>query len=130
MEVSMKSNPFRRLVAALLVVCLSTTGMLPAYAGIVSTETVITGADRGQIASFVQRADVQTRLQAMGVNPLEVEARVAALSDQEAALLAAQLDELPAGGGDLLWWAVAIFLVLLFTDLMGWTSIFPFSKKK
>jgi len=126
----MKSNPFRRLVAALLVLCLSTTGMLPAYAGIVSTETVIAGAERVQIASFVQRADVQTRLQAMGVNPLEVEARVAALSDAEAALLAAQLDELPAGSGDLLWWAVAIFLILLFTDLMGWTSIFPFTKKK
>ena len=126
----MKSNPFRRLVAGLLVLCLSTTGMLPAYAGIVSTETVIAGAERVQIASFVQRADVQTRLQAMGVNPLEVEARVAALSDAEAALLAAQLDELPAGSGDLLWWAVAIFLILLFTDLMGWTSIFPFTKKK
>lgn len=126
----MKSNLFRRLVAGLLALCLSATGTLPAYAGIVTTETAIAGAERVQLAGFVERADVQARLQAMGVDPREVQKRVAALSDEEAAQLAAQLDELPAGGSDLLWWAVAIFLILLFTDLMGWTSIFPFTKKK
>jgi hypothetical protein len=126
----MKSSLFRRLVAGLLALCLSATGMLPAYAGIVSTETAIAGAERGQIAGFVQRADVQARLQAMGVDPREVQKRVAALSDVEAAQLAAQLDQLPAGGSDLLWWAVAIFLILLFTDMMGWTHIFPFTQKK
>jgi len=125
----MKSNCFRRLVAGLLVLCLSATGMLPAYAGIVSTEAMTAGVERGQLAAFVQRADVQARLQALGVEPREVQARVAALSDQEAAQLVARLDELPAGGMDVLWWAVAIFLVLLFTDLMGWTHIFPFTKK-
>lgn len=126
----MKSSLFRRLVAGLLALCLSATGTLPAYAGIVSTETAIAGAERGQIAGFVQRADVQARLQAMGVDPREVQKRVAALSDVEAAQLAAQLDQLPAGGSDLIWWLVAIFLVLLFTDMMGWTHIFPFTQKK
>jgi uncharacterized Fe-S cluster-containing radical SAM superfamily protein len=130
MEVFMKPNPFRRLVAGLLVLCLSATGTLPAYAGIVATDTVIAGADRGQLTSFVQRADVQARLQALGVEPREVQARVAALSDEEAAQLAARLDQLPAGSGDLIWWAVAIFLILLFTDMMGWTHIFPFTQKK
>lgn len=125
----MKSNLFRRLVAGLLALCLSVTGILPAVAGIVATDTVIAGVDRGQLEGFVQRTDVQARLQAMGVDPREVQKRVAALSDEEAAQLAAQLDELPAGGADLLWWLVAIFLVLLFTDLMGWTKIFPFTQK-
>jgi len=125
----MKSNPIRRLVAALLVLCLSTTGMLPAYAGIVSTETVIAGTERGQIAGVVQRADVQARLQAMGVDPLEVQARVAALSDEEAAHLAARLDDLPAGSSDVLGVLLIVFLVLLFTDIMGWTKIFPFTRQ-
>jgi len=126
----MKANRFRRLVAGLLALCLSVTGTLPAYAGIVSTETAIAGAERGQISGFVQRADVQARLQAMGVDPREVQKRVAALSDEEAMQLAAQMNELPAGGMDLIWWLVAIFLVLLFTDMMGWTHIFPFTQKK
>jgi hypothetical protein len=56
-----------------------------------------------------------------------VEARVAALSDEEAAQLAARLDELPAGGSDFLTIALIVFLVLLFTDIMGYTKVFPFT---
>ena len=124
----MKSTRFRRFVASLLVLCVSATGTLPAYAGIVGTETVIAGAQSGKLAGVVQRADVQARLQAMGVDPREVEARVAALSDEEAAQLAARLDELPAGGSDVLAVALIVFLVLLFTDIMGYTKIFPFTR--
>lgn len=118
----------RRFVASLLVLCLSATGTLPAFAGIVGTETVIAGAQSGKLAGVVQRADVQARLQAMGVDPREVAARVAALSDEEAAQLAARLEELPAGGSDVLAVALIVFLVLLFTDIMGYTKIFPFTR--
>jgi hypothetical protein len=124
----MKSTRFRRFVASLLVLCVSATGTLPAYAGIVGTETVIAGTQSGKLAGVVQRADVQARLQAMGVDPREVEARVAALSDEEAAQLAARLEELPAGGSDVLAVALIVFLVLLFTDIMGYTKIFPFTR--
>jgi hypothetical protein len=124
----MKSTRFRRFVASLLVLCVSASGTLPAYAGIVGTETVIAGAQSSKLAGVVQRADVQARLQAMGVDPREVEARVAALSDQEAAQLAARLEELPAGGSDVLAVALIVFLVLLFTDIMGYTKVFPFTR--
>ncbi len=123
----MKLTSFRRFVASLLILCVSATGTLPAYAGIVGTETVVAGAQHGKLAAVVQRADVQARLQAMGADPREVEARVAALSDEEAAQLAARLDELPAGG-DVLGVVLIVFLVLLFTDIMGWTKIFPFTR--
>ena len=124
----MKLSRFRRVVACLLVLCLSATGTFPAYAGIVGTEAVITGVERGQIASVLQRNEVQSRLRAMGVDPAEVQARVAALSDEEAAQLAARLDHLPAGGSDFLTVALIVFLVLLFTDIMGYTKIFPFTR--
>jgi uncharacterized Fe-S cluster-containing radical SAM superfamily protein len=123
----MKSMRFRRLIAGLLALSLCATGTLPAYAGIVGTHTVIAGADRGMLGVVVDRADVRARLQAMGVDPRELQARVAALSDEEAAQLAARLDELPAGG-DVLGVLVFVFLVLLFTDIMGWTKIFPFTR--
>jgi hypothetical protein len=124
----MKSTGFRRLVAGLLALCLCATGTLPAYAGIVGTPAVIGGLERGAIADVVQRADVVERLQALGVDPREVAARVAALSDEEAAQLAARLEELPAGGSDILAVALIVFLVLLFTDIMGYTKIFPFTR--
>jgi hypothetical protein len=118
---------FRRAVAALLVICLSGAGITPSYAGIVGSETVVVGAARSHVASVLQRSEVRARLQAMGVDPSEVQARVAALSDEEAAQLAARLDELPAGGSDFLMIALIVFLVLLFTDIMGYTKVFPFT---
>jgi hypothetical protein len=123
----MRMSRFRRAVAALLVICLSGAGIAPSYAGIVGSETVVVGAAHNHVASVLQRSEVRTHLQAMGVDPSEVQARVAALSDDEAAQLAARLDELPAGG-DVLGVLLIVFLVLLFTDIMGWTKVFPFTR--
>ncbi len=119
---------FRRVMAGLLIVCMGgLTAPLPALAGIVGTDTVVAGAERERLANMLDRSEVRARLQTLGVDPVNAKARVAALSDAEAAKLAAQLDELPAGG-DLVGAAVLIFLVLLFTDIMGYTKIFPFTR--
>ena len=119
---------FRRMVAGLVIVCLGGTGLvLPAHAGIVSSEALVAGAQQERLAGLLERDDVQARLKAYGVDPAQAQARVAALTDEEAARLAAQIDELPAGG-DVLGAAVLIFLVLLFTDVMGYTKIFPFTR--
>jgi hypothetical protein len=118
----------RRVVAGLLIVCIGSIGApLQAHAGIVGTDTVVAGGERERLTSLLERGEVSARLEALGVDPAKVRDRVAALSDGEAAQLAAQLDELPAGG-DVLGVAVLIFLVLLFTDIMGYTKIFPFTR--
>lgn len=119
---------FRRVMAGLLIVCMGgLTAPLPALAGIVGTDTVVAGVERGRLASLLERGDVRARLESLGVDATDARARVAALSDAEAAQLAAQMDELPAGG-DLLGAAVLVFLVLLATDIMGYTKIFPFTR--
>lgn len=120
---------FRRFVAATLIVCMGGFAVpVPALAGIVSTDAVAAGAERERLTSLIDRHDVRERLQALGVDPANAKARVAALSDEEAAQLASQLDELPAGGADVLVVALIVFLVLLFTDVMGYTKIFPFTR--
>jgi len=119
---------FRRVMAGLLIVCMGGfSAPLPALAGIVSTDAVVAGVERERLAGMLERSEVQERLQALGVDPANARARVAALSDVDAAQLAAQIDELPAGG-DILVAAVLIFLVLLVTDMMGYTKIFPFTR--
>lgn len=102
---------------------------LPAHAAWLDTGRVL-DAERGRatLAGQLQRAEVRDRLAALGVDPLQAERRVAALSDEEAAELARRLDELPAGG-DIVGAAVFVFLVLLITDIAGLTDIFPFVKK-
>jgi hypothetical protein len=119
---------FRRMGAGVVIVCLGSTGLvLPAYAGIVSSEALVAGAQQERLAGLLERSDVQARLKAYGVDPAQAQARVAALTDEEAARLAAQIDELPAGG-DVLGVALIVFLVLLFTDIMGYTKIVPFTR--
>jgi hypothetical protein len=123
---------FRRLLAATLIVSLTGAG-LPARAGMLATDTALkqTSAARERIATALERRDVRTQLQALGVNPADVGARVAALSDDEAAQLAARIDQLPAGGdgvGAVVGALVLIFIVLLITDILGLTHVFPFTK--
>jgi hypothetical protein len=74
---------------------------------------------------------VQSQLQAYGVSREQAKARVAALSDAEAAQLLAQIESLPAGGdlgGALISAVLIVFLVLLLTDILGLTKVFPFTK--
>jgi Family of unknown function (DUF6627) len=124
----MKSR-IRRFLAGLLVVCMGSVAVpVPALAGIVSTDAIVSGAQRERLVVLLERSDVQARLKALGVDAAAAKARVAALSDAQAAQLAAQLDELPAGGTDLLVVGLIVFLVLLFTDVMGYTKVFPFTR--
>jgi len=78
-------------------------------------------------SGLLERSDVRAQLQAYGVDPADVKARVAALSEEEAAQVAAQIDSVPAGGS-VLGVLVFVFIVLLITDILGFTKIFPFTK--
>jgi len=53
---------------------------------------------------------------------------VAALSDDEVGKLAANIDALPAGGADIIGAILLVFIVLLITDILGFTKIFPFTR--
>jgi hypothetical protein len=91
----------------------------------VATEAAV-AADRGTIYRMLDRADVRAQLEARGVNPAQVKARVAALTDEEAADIAARIDEMPAGG--ILGLILLVFVILLITDILGLTKIFPFTR--
>ncbi|BDU52632.1 hypothetical protein LINBF2_08670 [Limnohabitans sp. INBF002] len=57
-----------------------------------------TEQDRAKVQSFVERATVKEKLEAMGVAGLLAKDRVAALSEQEVHALAERIDAMPAGG--------------------------------
>ena len=123
---------FRRSVSTALIVSMVGMGLpLSAQAGMVPTTTVAAEPAKERIVSLIERSDVRAQLQAIGVNPNDAKTRVAALSDAEAAQLAARFDSLPAGGdggGSIIGALVLIFLVLLLTDILGFTHVFPFTK--
>ena len=123
---------FRRSISIALIVSMLGMGLpLSAQAGMVPTPTIAAQPAKERIMGLIERSDVRAQLHAFGVNPADAKARVAALSDAEAAQLAARFDSLPAagdGGGSIIGALVLIFLVLLLTDILGFTHVFPFTK--
>ncbi len=86
---------------------------------------------RAQVMAALARTEVQAQMQALGVSAAEARERVASLSDSEIEALAGRLHEEPAGGnavGVIIGAAVFIFIVLLITDILGVTDVFPFVK--
>jgi hypothetical protein len=107
-----------------------------AIAAMVSTEDLMNSDKAAEARAFISevlaREDIQNALIAQGIDPLEAQARVDSLSDAEAVRFAGMIEQLPAGGSVawILGLAVFVFLVLLVTDILGFTDIFPFVKKK
>ncbi|SFT85241.1 hypothetical protein SAMN04487956_12531 [Halomonas saccharevitans] len=120
------------LIAALVLGSLPVAAA-PASPGsdLITTQDVLTAersqGDRERISAVLARDDVQEQLVAQGVDPAEVEARVAALSDAEAAQMADQLEQLPAGAS-VVGALFAVFVILLVTDILGLTNVFPFTR--
>ena len=135
MNRSRTSFKLTALVMAAVVLLLSIpSGM--ARAGLVATEQVVAERtaheDRARVLNFLQREDVRKHLTRFGVKPDEAAARVDALSDAEVRQVAGQVDRVPAGQnaiGIIVGAIVLIFIILLVTDLLGLTDIFPFVKK-
>lgn len=123
-----------RATAAAVLVSFTSAGLwMPvSQAGMVSNAEIFAPAQvqdaRDRVAAALARADVRQALAARGVDATQVESRVAALTDEEVNRVAGQLDNLPAGG-DALGVVVLLFLVLLITDILGVTDVFPFVKK-
>ncbi|MEA2119339.1 PA2779 family protein [Halovibrio sp. HP20-50] len=121
------------LIAALVITSLpvAATPTAPQSMDLVSTQSVLAadraGADRERINEILARADVQDQLLKQGVDLDEVEARVAALSDAEAQQMADQLEQLPAGAG-VVGALFAVFVILLVTDILGLTDVYPFTR--
>ena len=108
------------------------TSLLPvAQASMVSTESLIQDQqvqwNKSELSMLVERDDVKLQLQNMGVDINDVQARIDALTDDEIQQMSANLNEMPAGG-DVLGIALTVFIVLVITDLLGATNIFPFIK--
>jgi hypothetical protein len=130
----MTRSLFARAVALTMATVLLLTS-LPvgvAQAALITTDQVLSDSaqdERRKVEAFLQRQDVRDQMVAFGVEPDEAAARVASLSDGEIRQIAGQIDRLPAGQGvlvALIGAAVFVFIVLLITDLLGLTNIFPF----
>lgn len=118
----------RRSWALMLVVSIFATSLQhAATAGVISTQQYLAAVDRdaalARIDAVLAREEVRNQLEQLGVDSAVTDARIAALTDQELAELATDLENMPAGG-DLLGVVGVVFLVLLILELVGVIDIF------
>ncbi|MEQ9106776.1 MAG: PA2779 family protein [Limnobacter sp.] len=102
----------------------------PVHAAIVSTEEAVVmhqQQDRSELKQFFDREDIAKALQARGVSPEAAKARVDSMTEEEAQKLAAHIENAPAGAG-VLGILFTVFIVLLVTDILGLTKVFPFTR--
>ena len=120
----------KRLIASTLVVsCTLMSLPMHAQAGIVPTEAVLPAdsAARDKVQSFFAREDVRAAMAAKGVDGDAALKRVDAMTDAEINQLAGRIDTAPAGG-EVLGLLFTVFIVLLVTDILGLTKVFPFTR--
>lgn len=128
------TSRFHRALAGMLMLTTSLTSVTASAAAIspeaVLAETTRSALDsqRAELAQWLQRDDIRSQMQALGVDPRLAEERVAALSDAEVQDLHGRLDEARVAGSGVVGALVFIFVLLLVTDLLGLTKVFPFTR--
>ena len=115
----------KRILSTLLVALVSLLVVVPGQAAMVGTaqmqqEQNLTSID---MQSVSQKRDwILEQLVVGGVDKANAQLRVAAMTDAQVQTLFQRIDESAAGGASAL---LIIFLILLFTELMGYTDIIP-----
>lgn len=101
----------------------------------ISTEQVAIAAattqvmqGREEVLSMLSCDYVQSAFVKRGIDPLEAKLRIPAFTDDEANCLVTQIDESPAGAGGVIGAIILVFFVLLLTDIIGFTKVFPFTR--
>ena len=119
------------------IMLLIATPYQPLLAAMVPTEAtldkIIAQDARDHLKTLISRNEIKDALITQGIDPDEAKARVDSLSDAEAIEVAGKIEQLPAGRGvfgAILGAALIVFIVLLITDILGYTDVFPFVKSQ
>ena len=110
---------------------LATQAITMAQAEMLGTDQAINKytalANRNALMDELQRAEIQAEIVALGIDPAEAEARLAALSDAEIATMLTQMEN-DSAGADVVGTLFTIFVILLVTDLLCLTRFFNFTR--
>ncbi len=124
---------FKKIISIILSVGMISLSLVQvSHAGMVDTQTVAATQDsatmRDRVRNFLDRADVAAEMQRQGVDASAAKTRIDSLTDSELQTIAGKLDQAPAGGESVLGILFTIFIILLITDILGLTKVFPFTR--
>jgi hypothetical protein len=109
-----------QLLCRLLVVTLAMLPIQSPQAGMIGAEEVAAQGGRAALLGMIERPELASQLQALGIDPLSAKQRVAALTDAEVRAIADRLDSLPAGAAKNSMWGYVGLLVIAFILWYTW----------
>lgn len=115
----------KRILRCLLIAAAALMASLPSQAAMVGTAQIQAGPAMVEPGDVLQQRNwISQRLVQGGVSETDAVKRVAAMTDVQVAEIHQRIDEMPAGGtgAELL---IIIGLVLVITEMAGYTDIFP-----
>ena len=117
----------RYFVYVLCLAMLNLGSPLVAQAELVTTLQAAAATTRTQdlatVNAALAREEVRAQFEVLGVEPAQIESRIAALTDSELRTLAGQMADMPAGA-DALAVIGIVFLVLLILEAVGVIDVF------
>lgn len=121
----------KKQVSYVLILSILSFQIIPVQAAMLSNDDLLNRHQHEnsvkQIVKMLDREEVQQELIAMGVDPFSAKIRVSQMNEAELAELTQKIEELPAGSG-VLGIVLTVFIVLVITDMLGATDVFPFVK--
>ena len=110
-----------------IVFMLFSTSFQSASAAMIGTEKLLPAQNpsdqRDRLQPLITRAEIKDALIARGIDPLEAQLRIQNLTDGEIQLIAAKLDDLPAGGGLLTFSLIIVGVIVATVLIFHYTSI-------
>lgn len=105
-----------------------------AQAGMIGTDMFANAehveTQRQDILDLLEREQMREQLMSWGVEPADAEQRVSSMTAAEVQSLHDRMQDMPAGGSSVVGALLVGFLVLLVTDILGYTDVFPFTKSQ
>ena len=112
-------SAWAKTICRLSVVLMIWTPYQIAQAAMIGTDQVATSssssADRGAVLNFINRTDVASQLQALGLDPASAKDRVAAMTDNEVQSLAGRINSMPAGAD-----SSGVLLLIIVIAVIWW----------
>lgn len=115
----------KNMLRCLLVAVAALTLSLPSQAAMVGTAQIQSNPAAIELGDMTQQREwIRVNLVKGGVSQADAVKRVASMTDAQVASIHQRIDEMPAGGsaGEII---IIIGLVLVITELMGYTDIIP-----
>lgn len=117
----------RFVLSCLLSLTLIAAAPMALQADMLGTSQLLTQAERNArvelVESYMDRAEVRSQMEAMGVDPALAAERVAGLTDSQLQQLALNIESAPVGSSAL-GVVVTVLVILLLLEILGVTNIF------